>query len=65
MERFVKILNDFYLLRIFEKHSILDVWQGSEYTSAKTHFVKVLPIFQYFLDILQHQLSVWNPVKHL
>ena len=33
MEHFAKIVNSFYPLTIFLKRSILDVWQGSEYTS--------------------------------
>ena len=32
---FVKIVNDFQLLIIFAKHSFLNTWQGSEYTSDK------------------------------
>ena len=32
-ERFAKIVNGFYPLTIFGKYSILDVWQGSEYSS--------------------------------
>ena len=39
IERFEKIVEDFELLTIFAKRSILDVWQGSEYASAaETHF---------------------------
>ena len=34
MERFVEIVNDFYLLTIFGKLCILDILQGSEYVSA-------------------------------
>ena len=30
MERFVELSNDIYLLTIFSKRSILDVWQGSK-----------------------------------
>ena len=33
MERFAKIVNDFYLLIIFIKRFILDSLQGSEYPS--------------------------------
>ena len=32
VEYFAKINKDFQLLNVFAKHSILDVWQGSEYT---------------------------------
>ena len=31
MELFAKIVNEFHLLNISAKSSILDVWQGSEY----------------------------------
>ena len=34
MEYFAKKVSSFYLLTIFAKHSILDVWQGSEYASG-------------------------------
>ena len=34
MERFAKVVNKFYLLTIFAKCSILDVWQGSGYAST-------------------------------
>ena len=33
MKRFAKIINSFKPLTIFTKHSILDIWQGSEYAS--------------------------------
>ena len=32
MESFAKIVNNWKLLNVFTKHSILDDWQGSEYT---------------------------------
>ena len=35
MEHFAKIVNGFQALTIFAKHSILDVWQGSEYVSCQ------------------------------
>ena len=31
MERFTKIVNDFYQLTFFSKRSILDIWEGCEY----------------------------------
>ena len=34
MELFEKIIENFESLTIFEKRSILNVWQGSEYASA-------------------------------
>ena len=34
MELYPKIVNDFYLLTISSKRSLLDVWQGSEYVSG-------------------------------
>ena len=34
MKRFAKRIIGFYLLTIFVKHSILDVWQGSEQGSV-------------------------------
>ena len=34
MECFTKKVNNFYSLTIFANHSILDVWQNSEYTSG-------------------------------
>ena len=33
MKRCEKIVEGFQLLTIFAKRSVLDVWQGSEYTS--------------------------------
>ena len=36
MDFFAKILNNFQLLTIFAKGSILDVWRGSEYASYKS-----------------------------
>ena len=35
MELFVKIVSGFWLLTIFAKRSILNIWQGSEYASAR------------------------------
>ena len=35
MECFTKIVNGFKQLTIFSKHSILDVWEGSEYGFLK------------------------------
>ena len=35
MERFAKIVNDFQLLTILAKCSLIDVWQGSEYASKQ------------------------------
>ena len=37
MERFAKIVNDSKPLTNFGKSSALDVWQGSEYTSASEY----------------------------
>ena len=34
MERFAKIVDDFKLLTIFAKRSILGAWPGSEYATA-------------------------------
>ena len=34
MERFERIVNGFQLLTIFAKHRVLDIRQGSEYTSV-------------------------------
>ena len=34
MEQFIKMLNEFQVLTIFGKSSILSVWKGSEYDSA-------------------------------
>ena len=41
MERFAKIVNGFQPLPIFAKPSILEVWQGSEYTSDSYKSVPV------------------------
>ena len=38
MAYFAKIVNSFQPLTIFTKHSILDVSQGSEYSSDYLHF---------------------------
>ena len=35
MQCFAKIVDGFYPLTIFLKHSFLDVWQGFEYASEK------------------------------
>ena len=37
VECFAKIINDLQPLNIFAKCSVLDVWQGTEYTSAIDH----------------------------
>ena len=44
MEGFAKIVNNWKLLNIFTKHSILDDWQSSEYTfgSGPKWFKKIL-----------------------
>ena len=34
MKCFTKKVKSFSLLTIFAKHSILDIWQGSEYASG-------------------------------
>ena len=34
MKRFVKTVNNFWPLAITAQHSILDIWQGSEYAPA-------------------------------
>ena len=34
MKLLLKIVNIFYLLNIFTKNFILDVWQGSDYASV-------------------------------
>ena len=36
MEFFIKDVNGFYPSSILAKHSILDIWQGSEYVSEFT-----------------------------
>ena len=38
MELFAKIVNEFQLLNIFEKSSILDVWRGIECASGTRFF---------------------------
>ena len=38
-ERFAKIVNDFQTSTFFEKNSILDIWQGSEYASKCFFFL--------------------------
>ena len=44
MDHFVKIVNDKKALAIFAKHSILDVWQDSEYASDQW------PIFKSYIE---------------
>ena len=39
MDCFAKIVNVFQVLNIFAKGSILDVWQGSEYTFGFQRFL--------------------------
>ena len=51
MELFAKIVNEWKLLTIFEKNSILDVWQGSEYASAQCK-VNCLAKFWYMLEYI-------------
>ena len=53
MERFAKIVNAFQPLTIFEKWSILDVWQGSEYASdtlspsPRIFLIRFLEVFDF------------------
>ena len=42
MERFAKTVNGFKPLTIFAKHSIWDIWEGSEY-AADRYLVLFLP----------------------
>ena len=42
MEYSAKIVNIFYSLTSFAKHSMFDVWQRSEYTSAVNHNMRRL-----------------------
>ena len=39
MKRFVKTVNTFWPLAIATKHSILDIWQGSEYALTRLNFL--------------------------
>ena len=41
MKLLVKIVNNFQSFTIFAKHSILDVWEGSEYVSVQYKYVSV------------------------
>ena len=53
----MKIVNDFHSLAIFgESSSILNFWQGSEYTSAEAATGGVL-LEKVFLEILQNSLE--------
>ena len=45
MERFAKITNDCQELTTFANRSILDVWQGSEYTSRLTFPEADVPVY--------------------
>ena len=54
MERFVKMVSGFYSLIIFEKYSILDVWQDSEYVSV----IISRNSLPFFLRILEHLFLV-------
>ena len=50
MERFTKIVNDFYPLAFFAKRSILDFWLGFEYAYASV-LLNVPFNFHRFLSI--------------
>ena len=53
MESFVKMNNGFQLLTIFQKHSIVDVWQVSEYVSELTCvFIITIIIIAIYLRVL-------------
>ena len=52
MESFVKMNNGFQLLTIFQKHSIVDVWQVSEYVSELTCVVIITIIIAIYLRVL-------------
>ena len=54
MERFVKMVSGSYSLTIFEKYSILDVWQDSEYVSV----IISRNSLPFFLRILEHLFLV-------
>ena len=50
MELFAKIVNGFYPLTILTEHSILDVWQDSEYASTNIEdytFQKIINFYLY------------------
>ena len=52
MDLFAKTVNDFRLLTIFVKSSILDVWQSSEYASA---FPSLTQIWKLFLALISER----------
>ena len=49
MEPFLKMFNDFQPLNILAKHSILDVWLGSEYASVDI-YLEVAYFLKQILD---------------
>ena len=61
-----KLINGFQLLTIFTKSSIIDVWQGSKYTSSASisffYIIKDWPMN--FLDITLFSHETWSfPIK--
>ena len=53
MDRFAKTIKSWKLLTVFEKPSILDVLQGSEYTSRKHLLQSVTDVFSKVRQVLQ------------
>ena len=52
IKRFVKIFNGFKLLITLAKHSILHIWQGSEYTSELIFTLrKKYPYLKFFWSV--------------
>ena len=53
MESFAKMTNGFQLLTIFQKQSIVDVWQVSEYVSELTCvFIITIIIIAIYLRVM-------------
>ena len=61
MEFFAKNVNEFQLLPIFTKASILDVWQGSEYISGiDTRFWNAFANERWFVNPLSAKPTKWS-----
>ena len=59
IKRFVKIFNGFKLLITLAKHSILHIWQGSEYTSELIFTLrKKYPYLEFFWSVFSRDTLI-------
>ena len=75
LQEYLTAFNDFQLLTIFAKHSILDVWQGSEYASGLLKlfcpgfkkdtreyllYIKLIIVFTQHFSLILKSYSTWK-----